>query len=171
MSTTQLSAPPPAETPAKTTSAPPKAPRRWVRRAFRILAIAAIIAAAIGGLIWQGRKMYLSVKPIADTQVPTTTVKRADLTMTVSAKGELKGGNSETLTAPMTTGTDLHITSLRKTGDLVKTGDVISLGHALTEPVEIRVHGRTKFFGRPRVSGKGAAMSIERAASVPLLEA
>jgi flagellar motor switch protein FliM len=59
------------------------------------------------------------------------------------------------------------------TGELMalRPGDVISLGHALTEPVEIRVHGRTKFFGRPRVSGKGAAMSIERAASVPLLEA
>jgi HlyD family secretion protein len=37
----------------------------------------------------------------------------------------LRGGNPETLTAPMTGGTEMHITFLRKTGEEVKTGEVV----------------------------------------------
>ena len=44
--------------------------------------------------------MYTAVKPQADTTIPTTAVKRSDLTLTVSARGELRGGNSEMLSAP-----------------------------------------------------------------------
>lgn len=58
------------------------------------------------------------------------------------------------------------------TGELMalRPGHVIALGHAVSDPVEIRVHGRPKFLGRPRISAKGAAMSIERTAPMPLLE-
>jgi multidrug efflux pump subunit AcrA (membrane-fusion protein) len=69
--------------------------------------------------------MYNAVKPQADTTIPTTAVKRSDLTLTVSARGELHGGNSEVLTGPLTTGGDLHLTMLRKTGEVVRTGDPV----------------------------------------------
>jgi HlyD family secretion protein len=45
--------------------------------------------------------------------------------LAITARGELRGGNPETLTAPMTGGTEMHITLLRKTGEQVKTGDVV----------------------------------------------
>src|SRR5262249_6543061 len=41
------------------------------------------------------------------------------------ARGELQGGNSEMLTAPMTGGNDMAITSLRAPGELVQAGDVV----------------------------------------------
>jgi HlyD family secretion protein len=86
-----------------------------------LLAVAAVIAA----MVWEGKRMYTAVKPQADIQIPTTSVKRGDLTLTVSAKGELRGGNSEVLSAPLTTGSELHITFLRTTGDVVKSGDSV----------------------------------------------
>ena len=41
------------------------------------------------------------------------------------ARGEIRGGNPEMLTAPLTGGTDMHITFLRKSGEEVKAGDVV----------------------------------------------
>jgi multidrug efflux pump subunit AcrA (membrane-fusion protein) len=52
-------------------------------------------------------------------------VKRGDVTFTVAAKGELQGGNTEMLTAPMTGGGPVAITELRESGDLVKQGDTV----------------------------------------------
>ena len=69
--------------------------------------------------------MYDAVNPRADAVIPTTTVRRGDLTLTVSARGSLKGGNSEVLSAPLTSGGDLHMISLRKSGELVHAGDVV----------------------------------------------
>lgn len=121
-----MSAPAPASIPPVATEpAPPAAPRRWLRRTIRIAVILVLLAAAVAALIWEGHHMYITVKPVADTTIPITSVKRSDVTLTVSAKGDLRGGNSEVLSAPLTTGAELHITMLRKTGELVKTGDPV----------------------------------------------
>ncbi len=104
----------------------PERPRRpWLRRALKFLAIVALVAAVIGGIVWEGRRMYAAVKPQEDTTIPITVVKRSDLTLTVSARGELRGGNSEVLSAPLTTVSELHLTMLRKTGDVVKANDPV----------------------------------------------
>ncbi len=103
----------------------PRRTRRLLRGVLKALIVTAILAAAGVGMVWQGKRMYKAVKPPTDTVVPTTTVRRGDLTLTVSATGELRGGNSEVLSAPMTTGGELHITTLRKTGEVVKAGDVV----------------------------------------------
>jgi multidrug efflux pump subunit AcrA (membrane-fusion protein) len=58
--------------------------------------------------------------------VPTTKVKRGRVTISVSARGELQGGNSEMLTAPMVGGGDLPITFLRQPGELVAEGDIVA---------------------------------------------
>lgn len=96
-----------------------------LRRVLKIVLIAGICAAIAGGIVWEGKRMYTAVKPQADTTIPTTVVKRSDLTLTVSAKGELRGGNSEILSAPLTSGSELHITLLRKTGEVVKANDPV----------------------------------------------
>jgi HlyD family secretion protein len=58
--------------------------------------------------------------------IPATAVRRGDVTVTVSAKGELQGGNSEMLYAPMAGGGALVIEFLREPGDLVRAGDVVA---------------------------------------------
>jgi flagellar motor switch protein FliM len=49
-------------------------------------------------------------------------------------------------------------------GDLMKlrVGDVLALGHPVEYPVDVRVQGRPKFAGRPRLGRKGAAMAVEQ---------
>ena len=47
----------------------------------------------------------------ANGRYPTAAVKRGDVPFTVSAKGELQGGNSEMLTAPMTGGGAMSLPS------------------------------------------------------------
>lgn len=66
------------------------------------------------------------------TNVPVTKVKRSDVKFTVTARGELLGGNSEMLAAPMTGGNEMAITFLRDPGELVKEGEVV-VGFDTTE--------------------------------------
>jgi len=62
----------------------------------------------------------------ASLELPTTKVKKGRVTLTVAARGELQGGNSEMLTAPMIGGGTLALTDLREPGELVKAGDIIA---------------------------------------------
>ena len=59
------------------------------------------------------------------SDVPITRVKRGRVTITVSARGELQGGNSEMLVAPMAGVDTMAITFLRERGELVKAGDIV----------------------------------------------
>jgi HlyD family secretion protein len=112
--------------PVAPVEAPPvRAARRWLKRAIKILLTLIVVLAIVGGLLWEGKRMYTAVKPQNDVTIPTTAVKRSDLTLTVSARGELRGGNSEVLSGPLTTGTELHLTMLRKTGELVKANEPV----------------------------------------------
>ena len=58
--------------------------------------------------------------------IPWTIVKRGDVTFTVTARGELQGGKSEMLTAPMTGGNDMILTYLKTPGEVVKEGDIVA---------------------------------------------
>ena len=81
--------------------------------------IAVLAALAVGGM----RVIQLAAPKDRD-EIPTTRVRKGKVTIAVSARGELQGGNSEVLTAPMVGG-DLPIKSLREPGELVKPGDVV----------------------------------------------
>ncbi len=83
-----------------------------------------LLCMVLGGFIWLGRRLYKTVVP-STTAIPVTAVKRSDLTLTASARGELRGGHSEMLTAPLTSGGEMHLTFLRKTGELVKLNDTV----------------------------------------------
>ncbi len=81
--------------------------------------IAVLAALAVGGM----RVIQLAAPKDRD-EIPTTRVRKGKVTIAVSARGELQGGNSEVLTAPMVGG-ELPIKSLREPGELVKPGDVV----------------------------------------------
>ena len=95
--------------------------RSVLRRMFAWLAFAALAAA----LAWGGLRLYRSFTTAKAAGIPTTRVKRGDVALTVTAKAELRGGNSEDLAGPMTGEGEMHITFLRKAGEVVKTGDVV----------------------------------------------
>jgi HlyD family secretion protein len=81
--------------------------------------------AIVGAAAWGTRRFVKAAAPSAGSSVPTTRVKKGRVTVTVSARGELQGGNSEMLGVPMVGGGDLAITSLRQPGELVEAGDVV----------------------------------------------
>lgn len=92
---------------------------------FRLLILAAFLVAALGFAAFFGLRTYAELRASKGARVPTAKVQRGDVTLTITARGELRGGNPQVLTAPMTGGTEMHIVRLRKTGEEVKTGDVV----------------------------------------------
>ena len=73
--------------------------------------IGALIAAGMVALAaWGGVKAYRAANTPTAAPVPFTKVKRGDVTFAVYARGELQGGNSIMLQAPMVGGQQLAIT-------------------------------------------------------------
>jgi HlyD family secretion protein len=90
------------------------------------LLLTLIAVAAAGMLGWGALRASKTVAANSSaSEIPTTRVKRGRVTITVSARGELQGGNSEMLVAPMAGVDTMAITSLRDPGELVKAGDVV----------------------------------------------
>ncbi len=92
--------------------------KRWLVLAA-VLAVVAVIA---WGAIRVAARVAASTSGV---ELPTTRVKRGRVTITVAARGELQGGNSEMLTAPQVGGGPVAITNLREPGELVEAGDVV----------------------------------------------
>jgi len=94
-----------------------------VRRAIVIvIALVVVVTSGYGVYRWNSG----SVGTAESSSVPTTAVKRGDVVFTVAAQGELQGSSSETLAAPMIGGSQMAITFLRDSGELVRTGDVVA---------------------------------------------
>src|ERR1700758_3182844 len=96
--------------------------KRLIALLFTLIAIAAAGVLGWGAL----RASKAVVTTSSGAEVPTTRVKRGRVTITVAARGELQGGNSEVLTAPMSGGGDMAITSLRAPGKSVRAGDGVA---------------------------------------------
>ena len=93
---------------------------------MRKIVIGAVAAALVLALVaWGGSRLMKALSPATVSRLPVTQVKRGDVTITVSAKGELSGGQTEKLSAPMTGGGDMAITYLREPGEPVVAGDVV----------------------------------------------
>ena len=92
---------------------------------IRVLVILSIIA-ILAAVAWGGRRIANLATLDSPPEIPTTPVKKGPVTIVVAARGELQGGNSEVLTAPMAGGGDLALTYLREPGELVKRGDIIA---------------------------------------------
>ncbi|HEV8417084.1 MAG TPA: HlyD family efflux transporter periplasmic adaptor subunit [Bryobacteraceae bacterium] len=90
----------------------------------KAILISGLVIVVVAALAWGGMRVIQLTAPEDRNEIPTTRVRKGKVTISVSARGELQGGNSEVLTAPMVGG-DLPITSLREPGELVKPGDVV----------------------------------------------
>jgi HlyD family secretion protein len=91
---------------------------------FRILvalAILAVIAAAAFGT----RKLVKAVTTQAVADLPSTKVRRGRVTISVTARGELQGGNTEMIVVPPTGADSTAITFLREPGEMVEAGDTV----------------------------------------------
>ncbi len=91
---------------------------------LRILLTLAVLG-VVGAIAWGAMRFVKVAGASTTTELPTTRVKRGRVILTVAARGELQGGNSEMLTAPMTGGNDVAITYLRAPGELVNPGDMV----------------------------------------------
>ena len=92
----------------------------------RLLMSTLLICAAAGAATFYGMRAYRGLTATKSETVPTAKVVRGDVTLDVSARGELRGGNPEVLIAPTTGGLDMHLTSLRTTGEPIKSGDIVA---------------------------------------------
>jgi len=92
---------------------------------LRNLILLLICLGIVGALAWGAIRVVRATTTTTALELPTTHVKQGRVTLTVAARGELQGGNSEMLTAPMIGGADMAITQLREPGELVEPGDVV----------------------------------------------
>ena len=92
---------------------------------LRTLLLLLAVLAVVGALAWGAIRVVRATTAATALELPTTRVKLGRVTLTVACRGELQGGNSEMLTAPMIGGGDMAITSLREPGELVSPGDVV----------------------------------------------
>ncbi len=74
---------------------------------------------------WGSVRLYKVTNPTPEATIPTTAVKRGDVTFAVYSRGEFQGGNSIMLAAPMVGASDMSIKFLRSPGELVKSGDIV----------------------------------------------
>jgi HlyD family secretion protein len=91
---------------------------------LRILGIA-IALAVIGAGAWGTRRFIRVASATTPQEVPTTKVKKGRVVIAVAARGELQGGNSEMLVAPMTGNDTMAITYLREPGEMVQAGEEV----------------------------------------------
>ncbi|HWF48282.1 MAG TPA: hypothetical protein VG168_14830, partial [Bryobacteraceae bacterium] len=94
------------------------------QRSFKLLMISLAIVAA-GLLIWYGTVLYRRATSHSQADIPTVKVQRGDVSLSIFARGEVRGGNSQSLSAPMTGGSELHIRSMSANGAAVEKGDVV----------------------------------------------
>jgi HlyD family secretion protein len=92
---------------------------------IRVL-VSVIAVGAFGALAWGALRVGQATTRDARADIPTAHVKKGRVTIVVAARGELQGGNSEILTAPMAGGGDLAITFLREPGEPVQPGEVVA---------------------------------------------
>lgn len=85
-----------------------------------------VVVLGVVAVIAMGTRHLIKVATASTSEViPVTKVKRGRVAVSVAARGELQGGNSEMLTAPMAGGMDMPITDLRDAGEVVEAGDVV----------------------------------------------
>jgi multidrug efflux pump subunit AcrA (membrane-fusion protein) len=91
----------------------------------RVLGVAVLLA-VLGALAWGAMRLVkVATATTAAVEVPTTKVRRGTVSISVSARGELQGGNSEMIVVPPLGADSTAITYLRSPGDLVNAGDVV----------------------------------------------
>ena len=115
---------PPLPSPSQAPTSP--RPLRSGRRRSGKLSVIGFMAFLIAVLaLVYGARAYQALVGSKRPAVPTAKVQRGDLSLTITAQGDLRGQHPEVLTAPMTGGSELHLTQLLKSGTPVRKGDVV----------------------------------------------
>ena len=91
---------------------------------FRILLVIAVLA-VITAAAFGTRKLVKAVITQTGPELPSTKVRRGRVTISVTARGELQGGNTEMIIVPPTGADSTAITSLREPGEMVEVGDTV----------------------------------------------
>src|SRR5262245_22622990 len=92
----------------------------------KVLLAIVLASLIIAGVLWGGFHIAQLAATVERSEIPVTRVKKGRVDVVVAARGELQGGNSELLTAPMAGGADLIITDLRDPGEYVEAGDTVA---------------------------------------------
>ena len=142
---------------------------------MRLLVRLTVVTAVLLGLAfagWAGVRWFQSVTVSAAGSLPETAVQRGDVTFTVAARGELSGGNTEMLSAPMTGGGSMAITFLRESGDLVKEGDTVAQFDTTEQEFKLREAQADLAEAEQQVAAaKAESAAKEEEASYALLQA
>jgi HlyD family secretion protein len=96
------------------------------RRRRRVALIAAAIMAVVAGAVWYSLQAYRKITGVKKEVIPIARVVRGDVTLAVTARGELRGGNAAQLSAPSTGGGDMHLVLLKTTGLPVAKDEVVA---------------------------------------------
>ena len=91
---------------------------------FRILLVVAVLA-VITAAAFGTRKLVKAVITQTGPELPSTKVRRGRVTISVTARGELQGGNTEMIIVPPTGADSTAITSLREPGEMVEVDDTV----------------------------------------------
>jgi len=94
-----------------------------VKRKLAVGVPAALLVLGAGA--WGGVKLRALMTSAPGDSLPAARVRRGDVVVAINAKGDLQGGNTEVLSAPMTGGNEMVITYLRAPGERVEAGDVV----------------------------------------------
>lgn len=106
---------------------------------LRLLVVPLVVLAVLALAGWGGVSLFRKVNAASTPRsIPVSVVKRGDVTISVTSRGELQGGNSQVLAAPMTGSRDMAITYLRKPGEVVKEGDVVARLDTTEEEYKLR---------------------------------
>jgi hypothetical protein len=97
---------------------------RFPRTRRRILN-AVVTCGVLGIVAWYGVRLYRAITATTEAVIPIVKVQRGDVSLAVTARGDIRGGTPDVLTAPLTGGTDMHITYLKTAGEAIKGGDTI----------------------------------------------
>ena len=106
---------------------PPPSPGRRTRlRRLRRRTLNFVVLLSIAGIAaWYSVRLYRSLTATPEQVIPIAKVVRGDVSLAVTARGDIRGGNSDVLTAPLTGGGDMHITTLKNAGEPVKEGEIV----------------------------------------------
>ena len=99
---------------------------KTMKRTIGLLVVAGAIVGAGFGVSRGLRALIEATAEAGDVGVPTTTVRKGEVAITVSARGELQGGGAVSLMVPMAGVAELPIIVLRNTGEFVEAGDVVA---------------------------------------------
>jgi len=90
----------------------------------RIL-VFAVLLAVLGALAWGAMRLVKAATTTAAIEVPSTKVRKGTVSISVAARGELQGGNSEMIVVPPTGADSTAVTFIRSPGEMVNQGDTV----------------------------------------------